>query len=83
MNKKEKPFAACTRCGKSTSNAELINENCNNVIVGKKCKGVYRSALQDEAWRQCSECDGTGINEKAKCLICDGSGWIVNKQIWR
>jgi hypothetical protein len=60
MTKKKQPFAVCTRCSRFTCDVEDINNSCGNKYGGERCKGVWRSALQEKDWAECSSCSGIG-----------------------
>jgi hypothetical protein len=66
------PVAVCTKCGDFTYDAAQINRKCG---TGKRCKGVYGSALNKDDWTNCNRCKNTGQMFGATCLACQGSGW--------
>lgn len=72
----KKPVAVCTRCGAITRNVAAINQPCRRVINGRKCKGVFGSALCENDWELCPSCNGTGIEGRSQCSQCEGAGWI-------
>lgn len=74
-NKREMPVAVCTKCGKYSY--EQINVQCSNDLSGKRCKGIFRSHLKDDDWRECPSCAATGRDEDVKCTQCEGAGWLV------
>jgi len=77
MIKKQKPVAKCTKCGHYTDISSLINQACPRNFVKKgKCKGVYRSMLSVNDWRECTDCSATGIISDKDCGACQGYGWI-------
>lgn len=71
------PVAVCTRCGDITYRIEAINCQCGRQPIGKRCKGVYGSALNNDDWAQCAVCNGTGISKTGgSCAACQGTGWV-------
>jgi hypothetical protein len=52
------PVAVCTRCGKYSYNGGVINERCGQRISGKRCKGMYQSAIGRDDWARCAVCGG-------------------------
>jgi hypothetical protein len=66
------PVAVCTKCGDFTYDTAQINRKCG---TGKRCKGVYGSALNKDDWTNCSRCKNTGQMFGATCLACQGGGW--------
>ncbi|GGB19219.1 hypothetical protein GCM10007414_35780 [Agarivorans gilvus] len=57
--------------------SRAINESCHKRYDGKKCKGVWGSALAPNDWKECSECNATGNNpNNSKFEMCDGFGWF-------
>ena len=70
------PVAVCTRCGDITYNVAAINRSCGRQPGGKRCKGVYGSALNNDDWAKCSACNGTGLDGTgATCVVCQRTGW--------
>lgn len=69
------PSARCTRCGMPGPETR-INERCSNTLNGKRCKGTFRSALNEGDWSICSACGGSRILEGRGCQYCHGSGWV-------
>ena len=74
--KLEKPVAVCTVCYTHTENSLLINERCKKKFNGKRSKGVYRSALKVNDWKECPTCGATGREKADRCSQCSGFGWI-------
>jgi hypothetical protein len=70
------PAAVCTKCGKTMRNLSLINEQCGERPGGKRCQGVYGSALNVGDWEECSTCKGTGRERDRQCTHCTGDGWL-------
>ena len=69
------PVGVCTRCGDFTYDAARINGNCGRRPGGKRCRGVYGSALNKDDWATCASCNGAGRVSYATCPACQGSGW--------
>jgi len=74
--KKERPFAKCTKCGTATANSVLINQRCplvfkkrsGNKFKPERCRGIYRSMLLINDWKECPDCRGDG------CDACRDAG---------
>jgi hypothetical protein len=79
MTTREKPCAICAVCGKYGSVISVIGKRCGNRHDGKRCKGVWRSAVNDGDWKECKSCDGAGGREGNPCKSCQGSGWIFSR----
>ncbi len=79
MEQRPLPVAICTRCGKRTTSAEFINQRCGNRVNGKRCDGIYGSALKPDDWKPCHYCGGSGHTGE-KCVACNGSGWLYQRQ---
>lgn len=77
--KKEKPVAFCTACHEYSNNVTAINQPHRRTKFGDKCKGVFRSALNNNDWIVCPSCSGTGMVVN-KCDQCDGWGWILSRR---
>ena len=69
MVRKFPPVAVCTRCGTYTTRVETINQQCSERRDTKRCKGVFGSALNNDDWQRCPDCDGNG------CGACQRTGW--------
>ena len=63
------PVAVCTGCGTYSRSAAKINERCTEYRGKKRCKGVFESALNNDDWRRCPDCNGNG------CEGCQWTGW--------
>jgi len=73
---KPQPVAECTKCGKSTTEVHLINQNCNFVYPKKgKCKGTYRSMIGADDWKKCPNCS----ESDTKCSTCFRAGYVSNR----
>jgi len=44
------PFGVCIECGGFTFDASRTNGNCSRWPGGKRCKGVYGSAIDKDDW---------------------------------
>jgi hypothetical protein len=69
------PVGVCTKCGDFTYDAARINGNCRRQRGGKRCRGVYGSALNRTIGRLAGSCNGAGRISGAICSVCQGSGW--------
>jgi len=74
--KKQTPVAVCTNCKAYTTNVTSINERCNKKYDGKRCQGVWGSAIAPNDWEECSTCHAAGKISESKCEHCDGYGWF-------
>jgi hypothetical protein len=70
------PVAVCTVCHAYSTNISVINERCGNRYNNKRCQGVWRSALSEGDWQECSSCNATGREPQGRCNQCGGFGWI-------
>jgi hypothetical protein len=75
------PVAVCAKCGDFTYDAAKINNKCARQPAGKRCKGVYGSALDKDDWATCARCKNTGQMFGVPCLACQGSGWRYVRKI--
>jgi len=82
MEKLSPPLAVCTRCRAYTRAVQSINERCPNHVGGKRCKGVFRSALGKGDWKECSTCEATGRDGDGRCPPCEGFGWIFIRPLY-
>lgn len=73
--KKGTPVAVCTRCGKYERNIGVVNQQCYERPGGKHCRGVFQSAVSVDDWKECPDCDATGMQVNGRCAGCDGYGW--------
>ena len=73
---KPQPVAVCTRCGAVSYSTEMINGQCAQVTVGKRCTGVIGSAPSKTDWEPCPACLATGHRNEKRCGRCDGAGWL-------
>jgi hypothetical protein len=73
---KPKPLAVCTRCGTYSHRVESINHGCHQGRGKDRCKGVFRSAIGVDDWKECGACSGTAWVGSAQCGNCQGSGWL-------
>ena len=70
------PVAVCTRCHSYSSNPNVINKRCGNTFNGKRCKGVWQSAISEGDWKECPTCGASGKERDKKCSQCGGVGWL-------
>jgi hypothetical protein len=76
MGTEEPPVAICTVCGDTTYQLERIDSRCGRKPGGKRCKGIYGSALNNGDWAKCIACDGVGrFGNAGSCSLCQGTGW--------
>jgi hypothetical protein len=68
--KLRQPVAVCTVCGAVSHNASAINGPCGRMVGGKKCKGVFGSALNIGDWEECPSYAATGWKEGRCCDQC-------------
>ncbi len=73
-SKKPKPLAVCNVCHALTNQHEAVNQRCHQVVNGKRCYGIFRSALTD-LWDECGSCQGVGMAGTQVCGECAGFGW--------
>lgn len=75
-----KSVARCTNCATASRDDSMINHSCNRKVDGKTCRGVYRSAIGLDDWRECEVCGTRGRSiEGGRCQSCDGEGWIYQR----
>jgi len=72
--KKDKPLGACNVCHALTNRHESMNHRCDQVVSGRRCSGIYKSALT-YLWDACEGCDCTGMVGTQTCTECNGFGW--------
>ena len=76
MNEKlSPPMAVCTVCG-AYSRSPNINERCGRQFNAKRCTGVMRSAISNNDWKECTNCNASGKEAQGKCSMCEGIGWF-------
>jgi hypothetical protein len=78
---KDKPIAVCSSCKQFyyIKNVDMINERCNQQIMGKQCSGLIKSALNIDDWEICPTCNGNGCLLSKTCNFCQGTGWIYKR----
>ena len=69
------PVAVCTVCHSYSRNPN-INERCGNKFNGKRCNGVWRSAISKGDWEECPTCKASGKEQQNRCTQCQGFGWL-------
>ena len=72
--KKPKPLAACSVCHALTNVHEELNQRCRAVVSGRRCYGIYKSAIT-YLWDACGSCESTGKVGTQVCSECAGFGW--------
>lgn len=73
-DKKEKPLAVCSVCQALTDRRDNLNHRCSQVVNGRRCSGMFQSALT-RLWDECQGCEGTGQIGTQACTECRGFGW--------
>jgi len=73
--KKLPPVAVCTVCGEFSYRVETINNQCASQHGGKRCRGVFGSAINDDDWQECPSCHGAETIDGKPCAHCAGVGW--------
>ena len=76
VHKKEKPTAACNVCHALANGMEHLNHRCSNVVNGRRCYGLYKSAITF-LWDQCESCEAAGKVGSQACSACGGFGWVM------
>jgi hypothetical protein len=61
-------------CHGLSNQREFLNHRCNEVVSGRRCYGIYKSALTF-LWDACESCDSTGRVGSLGCRECKGFGW--------
>jgi len=74
---KDRPVAFCNACNEYSRDVAVINQRHTRTKYGKKCEGLFRSALREDDWERCPVCNGTGRVVDKACDQCDSEGWIV------
>jgi hypothetical protein len=75
-HKQDKPTAACNVCRALVNGLEHLNHRCNAVVNGRRCYGIYKSAMT-YLWDQCESCEATGKVGPQVCSACAGFGWVM------
>lgn len=76
MKQAHPPVAVCTRCRTFTNDIQAINNRCGQRRDGRRCDGVYGSALNAAGdWEECRYCAGEGVRDGSDCVPCQGTGW--------
>jgi DnaJ-class molecular chaperone len=73
-SKMPKPTGACSVCQAANSRREALNHRCDQVVGGRRCAGVVKSAV-NTLWDECESCRGTGKASVLACRECGGFGW--------
>lgn len=74
MTKKHKPTGVCSVCSAPNSRHEALNHRCSQVVGGRRCAGVVKSAV-NTLWDECESCRATGKLGVLSCRECAGFGW--------
>jgi hypothetical protein len=72
--KKDKPGGVCSVCNSPNSRREALNHRCDQVVSGRRCSGIVRSAV-NTLWDECDSCHATGKVGTVACRECAGFGW--------
>ena len=77
VRRRERPVAACVRCGRVHDTAPELTAICDRPDNGGICGGriVWRANRED--WTECVRCEGSGILEGNDCPRCKGDGWLL------
>jgi hypothetical protein len=70
------PVAVCTECHSYSRRVEAINQPCGERYDGRRCRGVYGSAIGPTDWEPCKHCGGTDDLPEGRCEACQRSGFI-------
>jgi len=73
---KQQPVAVCTVCGAFGYSTRYIGERCGKPAGGRRCMGVRARATDEENWRRCPKCGGTGRHNGDECNVCWNTGWL-------
>jgi hypothetical protein len=76
---KQHPLGVCKLCGAITYRKESVNQPCGRSLRGHRCSGTFAIASRDAGWKQCTSCSGTGKQDAASCIYCQGIGWNLAK----
>ena len=72
--KQPKPAEVCSVCQALSNRPIDLNHRCNETLSGRRCSGIYKSALTN-LWDQCESCRATGRVGSQVCGNCAGFGW--------
>ena len=75
-----RPVARCSRCGATTTQAELINTTCGNRGSIGFCRGILRCVLRRSDWIECPNCE-LEPHPWSRCGACNGSGWMFRGKL--
>jgi hypothetical protein len=75
VNKLSQPVAVCTLCGECSIYLHAIDERCFKQYKGRRCQGVFGSALAPGDWQECPRCAATGRADNERCYQCKEWGW--------
>ena len=73
-SRKAKPTGVCSVCNVPNNRHEALNHRCDQVVSGRRCAGIVKSAV-NTLWDECESCRGTGKVGVLPCRECAGFGW--------
>ena len=73
-SRKAKPTGVCSVCNIPNSRHEALNHRCDQVVSGRRCSGIVKSAV-NTLWDECESCRATGKYGVLPCRECAGFGW--------
>jgi hypothetical protein len=73
-SRKAKPTGVCSVCNIPNSRHEALNHRCDQVVSGRRCSGIVKSAV-NTLWDECESCRATGKSGVLPCRECAGFGW--------
>jgi hypothetical protein len=74
LTKKDKPRGVCSVCNRPDSRRESLNHRCDQVVSGRRCAGIVKSAVHT-LWDECESCHASGKLGVLPCRECAGFGW--------
>jgi hypothetical protein len=74
LTKKPKPHGVCSVCQTPNDRREALNHRCDEVVNGRRCSGIVKSAV-NTLWDECESCRATGKLGVLPCRACAGFGW--------
>lgn len=73
---KQQPVAVCTKCGTFGYSTRYIGERCGRPEGGSRCSGIRTRATDNDNWKRCPKCSGTGRYDNNECGLCLNRGWL-------
>jgi hypothetical protein len=81
MAKRKKPVTFRTKCGTVGYNIGAANGRCGQMSNRKRCTDGISSALNENDWVECPACIAEGSKDGKTCMRCDGSGWMLVRDL--